>query len=152
MTKPSSYSGKSPYIPAVSIPAEPQQLAAPEAFSRPINAANSFTLFDLIKVQDMEDLCDPPYPKMPPVLTTHDIYHDDWKRCMQVSSTSYAAYSNLKFSSGFGSLLDRPASCSRTWTRRTSPQEVHPRSRSSVTVESILFLPSRSRIDSLQRT
>uniref|UniRef100_A0A8H7XW60 Uncharacterized protein n=1 Tax=Psilocybe cubensis TaxID=181762 RepID=A0A8H7XW60_PSICU len=81
--KPSSYPSKSPHIPLASIPPEPQQLAAPEAFSRPINASNTFAPFEMIKVEDMDDICDPPYPKMPPVLTTHDIYHDDWKRCMQ---------------------------------------------------------------------
>ena len=70
-------SGKSPRT-------EPQQLPAPESFSRPINAANSYAPFDKIKVLDMDDLYDSKFPKMPMVLTTHDIFPDDWKRCIQV--------------------------------------------------------------------
>ena len=74
---PPNMGGKSPNI-------EPQQLPAPEAFSRAINAANSYAPFDSMKVLDMDDLYDTKIPKMPMVLTTHDIYQDDWKRCIQV--------------------------------------------------------------------
>ncbi|KAF4619742.1 hypothetical protein D9613_005383 [Agrocybe pediades] len=80
--------GKSPraragsiHVPSQSQP--PQQLPAPEAFSRPINAANPFTPFEMMKIQDMEEIYDPKLPKMPSILTTHDIYPEDWKRCMQ---------------------------------------------------------------------
>jgi len=75
--------GKSPRIQAAPIPGEPRQLPAPEAFSRPINAANSFAPFDMAKVQDMDRTYET-IPKMPKVLSTHDIFPDDWKRCMQV--------------------------------------------------------------------
>jgi hypothetical protein len=79
--------GKSPHMPVPTIPGEPRQLPAPEAFSRPINAANSFALFDMAKILDMEEIYEKA-PKMPTVLTTHDIYPDDWKRCMQVRVSS----------------------------------------------------------------
>ncbi|KIM45863.1 hypothetical protein M413DRAFT_295866 [Hebeloma cylindrosporum] len=74
--------GKSPHMPVATIPGEPRQLPAPEAFSRPINAANSFQPFNMDKVQDMDEIYERA-PKMPKVLTTHDIYADDWNRCMQ---------------------------------------------------------------------
>lgn len=74
-------------MPVPTIPGESRQLPAPEAFSRPINAANSFTFFDMAKIQDMEEIYERA-PKMPMVLTTHDIYPDDWKRCMQVRVSS----------------------------------------------------------------
>jgi Domain of unknown function (DUF4646) len=67
---------------------ESHQLPAPEAFSRAINAANSYAPFDNMKVVDMDDLYEAKIPKMPIVLTTHDIYPDDWKRCIQVRNSS----------------------------------------------------------------
>ena len=33
----------------------------------------------------MNDLHESKLPKFPTVLTTHDVYPEDWKRCMQVS-------------------------------------------------------------------
>jgi len=83
--------GKSPRARAGSIHAsvQPQQLPAPEAFSRPINASNSFTPFDMMKIQNMDEIYDPKLPKMPGVLATHDIYPEDWKRCMQVRDTAH---------------------------------------------------------------
>ncbi len=54
------------------------QLAAPEGFSRPINAAVSFTPFDKMKVQDMDTIVDNP-PRMPAVLQPHDVYPSDCK-------------------------------------------------------------------------
>jgi len=80
--------GKPPHMPVPTIPGEPRQLPAPEAFSRPINAANPFTFFDMAKIQGMEEIYERA-PKMPMVLTTHDIYPDDWKRCMQVCVSSH---------------------------------------------------------------
>lgn len=77
---------KSPHMPVAAVPGEFKQLPAPEAFSRPLNAANSFAPFDLTKIQVMDEIYDPKYPKMPPVLSTHDVYPEDWKRCMQVSN------------------------------------------------------------------
>ncbi|KAF5321894.1 hypothetical protein D9619_001021 [Psilocybe cf. subviscida] len=79
-----SGSGRSPHIPATQIPGDgPQQLPAPEAFSRPLNMANSFVPFETAKVRDMDDIYDTKLPKMPPALATHDIYPEDWQRCMQ---------------------------------------------------------------------
>lgn len=46
---------------------QPEQLAAPAGFSRPINAAQPYTPFDTIKVQDMDAFIDN-MPKMPLVL------------------------------------------------------------------------------------
>ena len=87
-----SWTGKSPRIPAVAMPGE--QLPAPEAFSRPINGSNSFTPFEMLKLADMEDLHDTRLPKMPGVLSSHDIYPEDWKRCMQVSFSSVYLFSS----------------------------------------------------------
>jgi hypothetical protein len=60
------------------------QLAAPEAFSRPPNAAQPYTPFNVMRVQDMDDFYDQ-IPRMPLVLDTHDVYHQDWIRFMNVS-------------------------------------------------------------------
>lgn len=65
---------------------EPQQLPAPEAFSRPINGSSPFIPFEMTKIIDMEDFYDMKIPKMSNVLASHDIYQDEWMRCMQVSS------------------------------------------------------------------
>lgn len=82
----------SPNMSGKSLHIEPQQLPAPEAFSRPINAANSYAPFDNMKVLDMDDLYEPKVPKMPIVLTTHDIYQDDWKRCIQDLARSWTGH------------------------------------------------------------
>ncbi|KAJ6516156.1 hypothetical protein C8R45DRAFT_959104 [Mycena sanguinolenta] len=58
------------------------QLAAPDGFSRPINAAQAFTPFEKMKVQDMDSIVDNP-PRMPAVLQPHDVYPSDWNRMMQ---------------------------------------------------------------------
>ncbi|KAF9471836.1 hypothetical protein BDN70DRAFT_938634 [Pholiota conissans] len=78
-----SANSKSPHIPTGIIPGETQQLPAPEAFSRPINGSSVFKQFEAIKIQDMDEAYDTKLPKMPSVLATHDIYPEDWKRCMQ---------------------------------------------------------------------
>lgn len=57
-------------------------LPPPEGFGRPPNAAQSYTHFDNLKVQDVDDLTET-MPRMPAVLTTHDVYHEDWIRFMQ---------------------------------------------------------------------
>ncbi|CAA7260238.1 unnamed protein product [Cyclocybe aegerita] len=86
----SSCIGKSPRIPVANIASEPQQLPAPEAFSRPINAANAFSPFDAVKIQDMDDVYDAKAPpNMPVVLATHDIHPADWTRCMQDLARSW---------------------------------------------------------------
>ncbi|KAF8901649.1 hypothetical protein CPB84DRAFT_1846651 [Gymnopilus junonius] len=74
---------KSPNVTNTPIPGDSQQLPAPEAFFRPFNAANSFAPFDMMKIKDLDDIYDSKYPKMPIVLSTHDVYQEDWKRCMQ---------------------------------------------------------------------
>lgn len=61
-------------------------LAAPEGFSRPPNLAQSYTPFDIIKIQDMDDFFEN-IPRMPLVLVTHDVYHEDWIRLMRASSS-----------------------------------------------------------------
>ncbi|KAJ3743349.1 hypothetical protein DFH05DRAFT_1200113 [Lentinula detonsa] len=54
-------------------------LAAPECFSRPINAAHPYTPFEPMRIQDM-DLFLESLPRMPIVLQTHDVYSADWAR------------------------------------------------------------------------
>jgi hypothetical protein len=63
-------------------PREDVMLPPPEGFSRPPNAAQSYTHFDNLKIQDLDDL-ERTMPRMPAVLTTHDVYHEDWIRFMQ---------------------------------------------------------------------
>ncbi|KAK7060259.1 hypothetical protein VNI00_001024 [Paramarasmius palmivorus] len=58
------------------------QLAAPECFSRPMNAAHPYTPFDPMKIQDMEDFYDH-IPRMPAVLQAHDMFNEDWSRLME---------------------------------------------------------------------
>jgi len=57
-------------------------LPPPEGFSRPPSAAQSYPHFNNVKIQDMDDLMET-MPRMPAVLTTHDVYHEDWIRFMQ---------------------------------------------------------------------
>ncbi|KJA24578.1 hypothetical protein HYPSUDRAFT_200456 [Hypholoma sublateritium FD-334 SS-4] len=90
-----SLNGKSPRVPAAAIPGE--QLPAPEAFSRPINGSNSFPPFEMLKIVDMEDLYDTKLPKMPGVLSSHDIYQEDWKRCMQDLGRSWTGQLPVAF-------------------------------------------------------
>ncbi|TFK43239.1 hypothetical protein BDQ12DRAFT_642691 [Crucibulum laeve] len=59
-----------------------QQLAAPEGFSRPINASLPYTPFDTMKIQDMDEFMER-QPRMPLVLQPHDVYHEDWSRLMK---------------------------------------------------------------------
>ncbi len=74
----------SPRIPDMqSFPGEQAQLAAPEGFSRPINAACPYTPFEPIKIQNMDNFLDH-IPRMPAVLTPHDVYIEDWSRFVQV--------------------------------------------------------------------
>ncbi|KAH7888011.1 hypothetical protein F5I97DRAFT_1805410 [Phlebopus sp. FC_14] len=66
-----------------------QQLAAPEAFARPANAAQPYTPFSIMKIQDMEQFYDQ-IPRMPLVLDTHDVYHQDWIRFMNDLALAWA--------------------------------------------------------------
>lgn len=65
---------------------EQQMLASPEAFNRPINRAYPFTPFEMAKIQDMDDFLDGIIPRLPIVLTTHDVLSEDWGRLMNVSN------------------------------------------------------------------
>ncbi|KAF8076095.1 hypothetical protein FPV67DRAFT_397137 [Lyophyllum atratum] len=67
----------------------PQQLAAPEGFSRPVNGSHPFTPFDIVKVQDMERFWSE-IPRMPNVLVTHDVFEEDWSRLMQDIALAWA--------------------------------------------------------------
>ena len=74
---PSPYGNQPPYQPQ-----EEAMLPPPEGFSRPPNAAQSYTYFENLKIQDLDEL-EKNMPRMPAVLTTHDVYHEDWIRFMQ---------------------------------------------------------------------
>jgi len=76
------------------MPGERQQLAAPEGFSRPVNGANAFPPFDIIKVQDMDKFWHD-VPRMPPVLKPHDVFEADWGRLMQVREARYLHFEHL---------------------------------------------------------
>ncbi|THG99135.1 hypothetical protein EW145_g7319 [Phellinidium pouzarii] len=64
--------------------AAPEQhlLASPEAFSRPINRAQAFTPFNMMKIQDLDDFLDDIISARAPVLGTHDVMPEDWGRLM----------------------------------------------------------------------
>ncbi|KAJ7507467.1 hypothetical protein B0H11DRAFT_1967227 [Mycena galericulata] len=78
--------GQAPFPTGMQMPdpnaADQGQLAAPEGFSRPINAAQAYTPFETMKIQDMDDLIQNA-PRMPAVLQPHDVYPSDWNRMMQ---------------------------------------------------------------------
>ncbi|TDL29156.1 hypothetical protein BD410DRAFT_892504 [Rickenella mellea] len=59
----------------------PLGTGTPEAFRRPINTALSFTRFDLMKVEDLDYFVDE-IPRLPTILTTHDVNYEDWMRLM----------------------------------------------------------------------
>lgn len=67
---------------------DPEQdlLATPEAFSRPLNRAVTFTPFEIQKIQDLDDFLRN-IPRFPVVLSTHDVYAEDWGRLMGVSDS-----------------------------------------------------------------
>ena len=64
-------------------PEQPPMLPPPDGFSRPANLAQSYTFFDTMKIQDMDDFYEN-MPRMPKVLVPHDVYHEDWIRFIQV--------------------------------------------------------------------
>lgn len=78
----------SPRMP-VSAAGADQQLSVPDAFSRPANAAQPYTPFNPMKIQDMEQFYDH-IPRMPLVLDTHDVYHQDWIRFMNDLALGWA--------------------------------------------------------------
>ena len=68
-------------------PEQPSMLPPPDGFSRPANLAQSYTFFETMKIQDMDDFYDN-MPRMPMVLVPHDVYHEDWIRLCQVGLPS----------------------------------------------------------------
>lgn len=62
---------------------QPRMLPPPDGFSRPANLAQSYTFFDTMKIQDMDDFYEN-LPRMPKVLVPHDVYHEDWIRFISV--------------------------------------------------------------------
>ncbi|KAF7301521.1 Protein transport protein sec22 [Mycena indigotica] len=59
------------------------QLPAPDGFSRPVSAITTFTPFDKMRLDDMNELV-LSAPRMPVVLQAHDVQGGDWTRFMQV--------------------------------------------------------------------
>lgn len=85
---PATHSGH--YTTAATVPShnyyQPQNeqsvLPLPEAFNRSPNFAGPCTQFKTFKIREMDDLIEG-FPKMPAVLTTHDVYHEDWIEFIQ---------------------------------------------------------------------
>ncbi|KAF4574689.1 hypothetical protein EYR36_006039 [Pleurotus pulmonarius] len=87
---PQSNMGASPRMPnAIAFPSEQSKLEAPQGFSRPINAAQSFTPFEAMKILEMDDILEH-LPRMPLVLQTHDVLLEDWLRMTQDLSLAWA--------------------------------------------------------------
>ncbi|KIY73769.1 hypothetical protein CYLTODRAFT_416790 [Cylindrobasidium torrendii FP15055 ss-10] len=87
-----SYGGASPGMP--SDLAFPQagnegQLAAPEGFSRSVMVPNPFIPFETLKIQVMDKFLDH-IPRMPAVLTAHDVHIEDWSRFVQDLALAWA--------------------------------------------------------------
>ncbi|CDO73981.1 hypothetical protein BN946_scf185043.g30 [Trametes cinnabarina] len=70
-------------------PAQQGMLTVPEGFNRPPNRAQPYTHFDIMKIQDMDELLEA-IPRMPAVLVPHDVYHEDWIRLMQDLAMAWA--------------------------------------------------------------
>ncbi|KAH9999368.1 hypothetical protein BJV77DRAFT_1064275 [Russula vinacea] len=68
---------------------QPRMLPPPDGFSRPANLAQSYTFFDTMKIQDMDDYYEN-MPRMPKVLVPHDVYHEDWIRFNQDLALAWA--------------------------------------------------------------
>lgn len=64
-------------------------LQPPDGFARPPNLALSYTWFDLMKIQHMDDFYES-LPRMPLVLVPHDVYHEDWIRFMTDLALAWA--------------------------------------------------------------
>ena len=67
---------------------EQGMLPPPECFSRPPNPTQTYTQFDTLKIQDVDDLINH-IPRMPVVLNAHDVYHSDWIKFMQDLSDAW---------------------------------------------------------------
>ncbi|KAI9001290.1 hypothetical protein BD414DRAFT_28832 [Trametes punicea] len=81
----------SPRIGTTPMDSQHQQamLTVPEGFSRPPNRAQPYTHFEIMKIQDMDELLEA-IPRMPAVLVPHDVYHEDWIRLMQDLAMAWA--------------------------------------------------------------
>ncbi|KAI0347468.1 hypothetical protein BDW22DRAFT_531556 [Trametopsis cervina] len=69
--------------------AEAAPMPAPDGFSRPPNLAQSYTRFEPLKIQDMDDFYEN-IPRMPLVLVPHDVHHEDWIRLMTDLSLAWS--------------------------------------------------------------
>ncbi|KAI0091847.1 hypothetical protein BDY19DRAFT_990616 [Irpex rosettiformis] len=96
----SGYATPAPAYPTAQVPgaigayppppgAEAAPMPAPEGFSRPPNLAQSYTRFETLKIQDMDDFFEN-IPRMPLVLVPHDVYHEDWIRLMTDLSLAWS--------------------------------------------------------------
>ena len=72
-------------------PEQSHMLSPPDGFSRPANLAQSYTFFDTMKIQEMDDFYDN-MPRMPKVLVPHDVYHEDWIRFIQVGLHDFSVH------------------------------------------------------------
>jgi hypothetical protein len=81
-------------------------LPPPDGFSRPANLAQSYTFFETMKIQDMDDFYDN-IPRMPMVLVPHDVYHEDWIRLCQVGFFFRSLFARSEFRIFF----DRTSRC-----------------------------------------
>jgi len=139
----------SPRMPSIPPSGDHQQLSAPEAFSRPANAAQSYTPFNIMKIQDMEQFYDQ-IPRMPLVLETHDVYHQDWIRFMNVRISVYQRHGtdrSTEPSPGSRAGMGWKHADSRIFSWAAA-QAFHPHRRSDRSLELELFphSPGRSRL------
>lgn len=98
--------------PPASASALDQLLASPDAFSRPINRAQAFTPFSMLKINDLDDFLDEQIAARPAVLGTHDVMPEDWGRFMNVSPRillrSFCSSTNTLQRLGPCSWMERP--------------------------------------------
>lgn len=131
----------------------PQMLPPPDGFSRPANLAQSYTYFDTMKIQDMDDFYEN-MPRMPKVLVPHDVYHEDWIRFIQVRFLVLSANNVL------GSFIDETSfeGPRALVGRQTAQQRPEPRiatftsdRRADRPLEQLVLRPTRRRDRPLQR-
>jgi hypothetical protein len=127
---------------------EPQMLSPPDGFSRPANLAQSYTFFDTMKIQDMDDFYEN-MPRMPKVLVPHDVYHEDWIRFIQVRvARSHSFYASWLTD---GSVGPRASVGCQAANRRPEPLATfRRRRRASRALEQLLLRPTRRRSRTLQ--
>lgn len=135
----------------------PPMLPPPDGFSRPANLAQSYTFFDTMKIQDMDDFYEN-MPRMPKVLVPHDVYHEDWIRFIQVKfPRSFSA--KKEYLSGIGVIDKTVFEGPRALVgRQTAHHRPEPRiatfargRRPDRTLEQLVLRPTRRRGRPLQR-